>query len=229
MEGGAKLVKIDLATNRVSRIYFLGKDLAPSGSVLSHMRVDARFLYVTDAGLGAIVVIDRETGRGHRVLEGEPCSRADRSITPMIHGKPLVHPDGKVPVIHLSHLELSPDGRWMYFTPLFGPMLRRVETKYLHDPRLTNEEIAARVEEVVRIPPVTSITADAAGNLYFSALTEDGVLKMGPDRKLQTLIRDDRISGPNEGSIGPDGFYYFPNSQAPRVNRPYEVFKIKLP
>jgi len=80
-------VKIDLATNRVSRIYFLGKDLAPSGSVLSHMRVDERFLYVTDAGLGAIVVIDRETGRGHRVLEGEPCSRADRSITPMIHGK----------------------------------------------------------------------------------------------------------------------------------------------
>ena len=42
---------------------------------------------------------------------------------------------------------------------------------------------------------------------------------IGPDRKLQTLIRDDRISGPNEGSIGP----------APQVNRPYEVFKITLP
>jgi len=33
-------------------------------------------------------------------------------------------------------------------------------------------------------------------------MTEDSVLKMGSDRKLQTLIRDDRISGPNEGSIG---------------------------
>jgi len=74
-------------------------------------------------------------------------------------------------VIHLSHLELSPDGRWMYFTPLFGPMLRRMETKYLHDPRLTSKEIAAHVEDVVRIPPVTGITADAAGTLYFSALT----------------------------------------------------------
>jgi hypothetical protein len=115
----------------------------------------------------------------------------------------------------------------MYFTPLFGPMLRRVETKYLQDSRLT--DIAAHVEDVVRIPPVTGITADATGNLYFSAMTEDGVLKMGPDRRLQTLIRDDRISGPNEDSIGPDGFYYFPNSQAPLVNRPYEVFKIKLP
>jgi len=90
----------------------------------------------------------------------------------------------------------------MYFTPLFGPMLRRVETKYLQDLRLTNKEIAAYVEDVVRSPPVTGITADATGNLYFSAMTEDGVLRMGPDRKLQTLIRDDRISGPNEARRG---------------------------
>jgi len=205
------------------------RDLAPPGAVLSHMRVDARFLYVTDAGFGVIVVIDRATGRGHRVLEGAPCSRADRTITPMIHGKALVHPDGRVPVINLSHLELSPDGAWMYFTPLFGPTLWRVPTTSLHDPRLRTADVAAQVESVVRIPPVTGITADAAGNLYLSALTEDGVLRLGADRRLQTLIRDDRISGPNEGSIGPDGFYYFPNSQAPRVNRPYEVFKIALP
>lgn len=111
----------------------------------------------------------------------------------------------------------------MYFTPLFGPVLWRVETKYLQDPSLTSDEIAARVEEVVRIPPVTGITADAMGPLYFSALTEDGVLMLRSNGKLETLIRDERISGPNEGSIGPDGHYYFPNSQAPRVNRPYEV------
>jgi len=228
VEGGAKLVQIDLATDRVRRVYRLDKDLAPPGTVLSHMRVDARSLYVTDAGLGAIVVIDRESGRGHRVLEGVPCSRADRTIVPLIHGKPLMHPDGRVPVINLSHLELSPDGAWMYFTPLFGPTLWRVPTKYLHDRSLRSEEVAAHAEAVVRIPPVTGITADAAGNLYLSALTEDGVLKLGPDGHLQTLIRDERISGPNEGSIGPDGFYYFPNSQATRVNRPYEVFKIRV-
>ena len=227
IEGGVKLVQIDLTADRVRRVYALGKDLAPPGAVLSHMRVDARFLYVTDAGFGAILVIDRETGRGHRVLEGVPCSRADRTIAPLIHGKPLLHPDGRVPVINLSHLELSPDGAWMYFTPLFGPTLWRVETRYLQDPALAHEA-AGHVEAVVAIPPVTGITSDAAGTLYFSALTEDGVLKLGADRKLQTVIRDERISGPNEGSIGPDGCYYFPNSQAPRVNRPYEVFRIPV-
>src|SRR5207244_2239792 len=190
VEGGAKLVQIDLATNRVSRVYPLGKDLAPPGAVLSHMRVDARFLYVTDSGFGVTVVTDRDTGRGHRVLEGEPCSRADPTITPMIHGKPLIHADGRVPVIHLSHLELNPDGAWMYFAPLFGPTLWRVETKYLVDSSLSSSVIATHVEAVAKIPPVTGIAADAAGNLYFSALTEDGVLRLGPDRRLQTLIRD---------------------------------------
>ena len=227
VEGGAKLVQIDLETNRVSRVYPLGPDLAPPGAVLSHMRVDERFLYVTDSGFGVILVIDRASGRGHQVLEGAPCSRADRTIKPVIHGKPMTHPDGRVPVINLSHLELSPDGAWMYFTPLFGPRLWRIETRHLQDPALAFEA-ALHVEAVAKIPPVTGITSDAAGTLYFSALTEDGVLKMGADRKLQTVIRDDRISGPNEGSIGPDGCYYFPNSQAPRVNRPYEVFRIPL-
>lgn len=229
IDGGAKLVKIDLATNRMRRVYALGPDLAPPGAVLSHMRVDARFLYVTDSGFGTIVVIDRETGRGHRALQGARCSRADTSIVPVIHGQPMRHPDGKVPVIHLSHLELSPDGTWMYFAPLFGPVLWRVETKHLQDPGLTSDAIEAHVEEVIRIPPVTGITSDAKGTLYFSALTEDGVLRLGPNGKLETVIRDDHISGPNEGSIGPDGCYYFPNSQAPRINRPYEVFKIQLP
>ena len=42
----------------------------------------------------------------------------------------------------------------MYFTPLFGPTLWRVETKYLHDPSLAREA-PARVEAVVRIPPAS--------------------------------------------------------------------------
>jgi len=42
VDGGAKLVKIDLRTNQVSRVYALGPDLAPPGSVLSHMRASAR-------------------------------------------------------------------------------------------------------------------------------------------------------------------------------------------
>lgn len=123
-----------------------------------------------------------------------------------------------------------PGGAWNEWRPGLPPHDRFVCTHGLYADRDNNLWVMSHMRvDVVRIPPITGITSDAAGTLYFSAMTEDGVLKMGPDRKLQTLIRDERISGPNEGSIGPNGFYYFPNSQAPRVHRPYEVFKIKLP
>src|SRR5207245_10546836 len=141
---------------------------------------------------------------------------------------PPLLPESTRPLVLPPHAELTPDGTCTYFTPLFAPTPWRVETKYLQNPHLTSDAIAAHVEAVVPIPPVTGISADATGTLYFSALTEDGVLALGRDGKLRTVIRDERISGANEGSIGPDGYYYFPNSQAPRVNRPYEVFKIKL-
>ena len=82
VEGGAKLVQIDLETNRVRRIYALGPDLAPPGAVLSHMRVDARFLYVTDSGFGVILVIDRASGRG------PGCWKARRARAPIAASRP---------------------------------------------------------------------------------------------------------------------------------------------
>jgi hypothetical protein len=61
---------------------------------------------------------------------------------------------------------------------------------------------------------------------------------MGEDRKIETLIADPRVSFPNEPSVGPDGWLYFPASQAHRlpffnagvskVQLPFEVFKLKI-
>ncbi len=59
VEGAAKLVKIDLGSDRVSRVYPLGSDILPRGTMIGHMRVDSRFAYVTEAHHGAIIVVDR--------------------------------------------------------------------------------------------------------------------------------------------------------------------------
>jgi hypothetical protein len=63
---------------------------------------------------------------------------------------------------------------------------------------------------------------------------------MRPDTTLETLITDPRISFPNEGSIGKDGYLYFPSSQVhrialfhadgvSRVKTPWDIYKVKLP
>ena len=41
----------------------------------------------------------------------------------------------------INLLEISNDGRWLYFMPLFGPWLRRIETRYLHDTALSDAQL----------------------------------------------------------------------------------------
>ncbi|HKW36350.1 MAG TPA: L-dopachrome tautomerase-related protein [Burkholderiales bacterium] len=237
--GAAKLVRIDLATDRVSRVYPLGEELLPRGTMIGHVRVDERFAYVTEAHHGSIVVVDLHSGRARKVLEGAPCTRADPSIVPVIEGREMRRATGEVPQLHVDLLELSGDAKWLYFMPLFGPVLRRIETRHLRDETLPDAELASRVEDVARVPPLAGITVDRRGALYFCSFTENAILRMDKERGIETLIADPRISFPNEPSIGPDGWLYFPASQAnrlpafnagvSRVVLPFEVFKIELP
>jgi hypothetical protein len=237
--GAAKLVQIDLASDRVTRVYPFGAELLPQGTMIGHVRVDGRCAYVTEAHHGSILVVDLDSGRARKLLEGAPSTRADPSIVPVVEGREMRRMTGEVPQLHVDLLELSEDGKWLYFMPLFGPMLRRIETKFLRDESLSEDALESRVEDVVRVPPLAGITIDRVGNLYFCSFTDNAILKMGRDRKIETLIADPRISFPNEPSIGPDGWLYFPSSQAnrlpafnagvSRVQLPFEVFKVKLP
>jgi hypothetical protein len=232
--GAAKLVRIDLDTDTVSGVYRFGLDVLPPGSVLGHMRVDGRFAYVTEAHhAGSIVVVDLASGAVRKALEGHPMMLADPSIVPVIEGREFRLANGAPPKVHVDLLELSPDRRWLYFMALFGPMLRRIETKYLTDPSLSDAEIATHVEDVAAVPPCAGVIGDPAGNLYLCSFTQDAILKLAPDGRLETLVTDPRISFPNEGSVGPDNCLYFPGSQIHRLSRggatlPFEVLKIDL-
>ena len=237
--GAQKLVRIDLATDRVTRVYPFSADLLPRGTMIGHMRVDDRFAYVTEAHHGSILVVDLDTGSTRKVLEGAPCTRADPSIVPVIEGREMRRATGEVPQLHVDLLELSGDGKWLYFMPLFGPMLRRIETRLLRDDSLSDEALDSGVEDVARVPPLAGIAIDRDGTLYFCSFTESAILRMGKDGKIETLVADPRISFPNEPAIGPDGCLYIPASQAnrlpafnsgvSRVQLPFEVFKIRLP
>lgn len=235
--GGPKLVKIDLATNKVADIFPFSAEFLGQGAVLGHMRVDHQHIYLTESSHGAIIVIDLKTREQRNLLNMHAMTQADPTVRPVIDGRPMLKGD-KPPVIHTNILDLSPDNKWLYFTPLFGPILRRIETKYLKDPSLTDDQLAGHVEEYARIPPCAGITHDTAGNLYFCAFTENAILKMGADRKLTILAADRRLAFPNEASIGLDGYLYVPASQAnriatynegvSRVELPFEVLKIKV-
>ena len=235
-----KLVKIDLARNEVERVYVLDEKAAPAGAILGHMRVLGRHAFVTESHFGAILVVDLETGAARRCLGRDKKTRANPTIVPVIDGKEFRRAsDGKTQTINVNLLELSSDGTWLYFMALFGPGLYRIETKYLLDAALSDEELGGHVEDFAAIPPCAGIAMDRRGNLYFSSFTENAIATIGADRQRRIVMSDPRISFPNEGCVGPDDCLYFPASQAHRiamfqkdgvsqVKLPWEVLKLRL-
>lgn len=234
-----KLVCFDLESNAPAHVYVLDESAAPPGAKLGHLRANQRHAFVTDPHLGALIVLDLQTGCARRVLDGHPLTAADPTIVPMVDGKPLLA-HGKPLVVHVDLLELSADGRHLYFSALFGPTLYRVPVDVVTDEALGDDAISIHVEKVAEIPPVSGIMEGPDGSLYLSALADRSVLRLRPGSHLpECFVRDDTLDSPNEGSIGPDHFLYVPASQAnllpafhdgeSKLRPPYCIYRVRLP
>ncbi|MEJ8629517.1 L-dopachrome tautomerase-related protein [Sphingomonas sp. I4] len=76
-----KLVRIDLASNTVTKTILVPGDVALQGTYLNDIRFspDGKTGYITDSGTrGAIIVVDLESGKSHRALDGHPRRRSTR-------------------------------------------------------------------------------------------------------------------------------------------------------
>src|SRR3954470_5591546 len=133
--GGAKLVAIDLKTNRVTRVINFGSDVVRPDSYLNDIRFDLprHTAYMTDSGTGGIVVVDLSTGKAHRALDDLPATKFEKGVQIVIDGKPVLGPDKKPPAFNSDGIALSPDGNYLYFQAVTAKTLYRVKTSALRD------------------------------------------------------------------------------------------------
>lgn len=192
LAGGAKLVKIDLATDKVVRIYQFAPEVARRGSYVDDVRFHGQHAYLTDAGQPGLIVLDLEGGAARRVLDGHPSvtAPADRDI--VLSGRVVRTADGKPLRVNADPLELSPDGRWLFYAPLEGPW-SRIETRLLDDPALGDAALGAHVQPWANLPPVGGTVMDTDGSLYFSDLAADAIRRRAPDGTITTVLRDARL------------------------------------
>ena len=142
VQGGPKLIRIDLKTNKVAQVIHFDEKVAPQGSYLNDVRFspDGRHAYLTDAGAkGALVVVDIQNGRARRVLDGHPSTQAERNVVVKIDGQELRRPDGRGVEFAADSIALSPDGRTLYWKALTGRTLYRITTDVLENPRLSEK------------------------------------------------------------------------------------------
>jgi sugar lactone lactonase YvrE len=238
LRGAAKLVEIDLATNVVARVYPLGPAVARPGSYVDDVRFHGRHAYLTDAGQPGLIVLDLETGAARRVLDGHASvtAPADRDI--VLSGRVLRTADGKPLRVNSDPMELSPDGRWLYYAPLEGPW-SRIATSNLDNPSLGASQLAARVEPWADLPPTGGTVMDADGSLYFSDLAADAIKRRASDGTITTIVQDPRLHWVDAPFLDRQRRLWLPTPQMDRsptfvdADRPREwpvrLYRINLP
>jgi len=230
----AKLVSIDLNTNQIAQVIPLDK-VSKTTTFIDDLRISGNTIYLTDAGEPALIVLDKNTGKGRRVLENQPSTTDNIPIK--AEGEIMKDNEGKDVHIHADQLEISPDGKWLYFQPVSGPMWK-VETKDLNNENLTENQLSTKVSLFHKTPSTGGTAIDADGNIYISDIDKKQIIKITPDGKESLVIKDDKLLWADALWIDDDGYLWIPVGQLNRlaafqkgmtkVKFPVTIYKMKI-
>ena len=237
--GGAKLVRVDLATNEVTRVYHFDDESAPVKSYFNDVRFARGHAFISDSGLGAIVVVDLDTGKVRRLLEDHASPKVEPGVEPVIGGQPWKLPNGRPPQVHVDGIAIDPQREHVYYKPLVGRTLYRIPIAALLDESLPSEAVGERVERVAETEPTDGLEFDAQGNLYLTSLEWNAIKVLRPDGRIELVARSTDFQWPDTFAMSRDGdlllscaqFHLLPDFNGGEDKRtpPYKVFRLKLP
>ncbi len=234
LPSGPKLVQIDIGANKVRKIWPLGSSTTEK-SFIDDFRFNGRNVYLTDAGQPGLIVLDLDTGKTRRVLDGHWSTIAQRPLT----GENVVlrDPKDKLIAVHADQLEVSPDGKIFYYQPCTGP-LYKIDTKWLDDADASDDERARHVTIHAGTVATGGTAIDAAGNIYASDTDALRILKIAPDGTTTTLVQDPRLVWGDAMWIDEDGGLWIPAAQMNRtkgfnggksvVRFPTTIFRLEI-
>ncbi|MFO0933004.1 MAG: L-dopachrome tautomerase-related protein [Planctomycetota bacterium] len=236
----AKIAVIDLRSSRIKRKIPFHLPAVERNSYLNDLRLDHAHgvAYVTDSGLGAIVVVDLESGLQRRVLADHPSTKAEPDVVPTVQGRRLMSARGggdQPLAVHADGLTLDPTGTWLYWQALTARTLWRAPTAVLSDPAATPERVAASVEKVGTTVVADGLETGPDGTIYLTAIEEDAIVARRPDGTMERLVKDPRLAWPDTLALSRDGTLWVTTSQLHRTpliagvnglpRTPYQLFK----
>ncbi|WP_051543148.1 SMP-30/gluconolactonase/LRE family protein [Acetobacter papayae] len=230
-----RLLEIDPTNNAVVRSVPIQADALQPGSILSGVAVHEHTAYVPDSGVGAILVVDLDTGISRRFLDRHPALTATRPI--MTPQGPLHHPNGGLVAMDASMIAVSPDGSWIVVQPP-GGYLSRIDTGIFNDPHITPAAFEESVTQWFKTPSLGGLVIDSDGTLYWSDITTGSIQSYTTGRIPRRLITDDRLRWPTTPGLDGKGHLYVTASQvdqsgafggAPSMNWPVTLYQLTLP
>ena len=221
IENGPKLLKVNLTSNTVDRIYPLDEHSVFGLSYPNDVRVDTElnFAYLSESGIGSLLVLDLISGSARRVLSDHSSTKAE-SITLNINGQ------ASNLIIHADGIALSNKGDYLYYKALTAKSLYRIKTDLLRDPDTDDNLLNNSVEFVAQTMPSDGMEFDNSGNLFLTSIEDNAIYKMSSDKKLTKLISDERIKWPDSFSINNKGTIYFTTSRIAFPEGNHSIFKL---
>ena len=228
--GGAKLLKVDLATNAVvQKIIFSAPDITPQ-SYLNDIRIDEgrQIGYITDSNEGAILIVDLRTGKTRRLLSKDPVTKSE-SRTIVAEGIVWRQEDGSIPSVNSDGIALSQDKSYLYWRPLSGESFYRAPASILLDSALTDAQIKSKVEILGKFPPSDGLLEGKNGTIWLTSVEENGIRKYQGSNNAPLILSHPDLKWPDSFSEGPDSYIYVTASQLHLKNppQPYKIFRFK--
>lgn len=246
----AKLVAVDLASNQITRVYGFTGDVVLPTTYLNDVRIDYRTgtrgtAYITDSSLrgpGAVIVLDLDSGKAVRRLNGSPSTSPDPQFIPKVEGTVWRNrsADGTTSPVRIAAdgIALSPDGAVLYYCPLSSRHLFAIPTTALRNLTIPDQQLETMICDFGEKGASDGLATDAFGNIYAGDYENNSIRMICPNGTIETIAHAPCILWPDTLSIGADGYLYFISNQLHRQagyhygkdcrQKPYSLLRINI-
>ena len=250
--GQPKLVGVNLADDSIFQTILLPEDVLLPTTYLNDVRFDLTrgegMAFITDSsseGTNGIITVDLASGDSWRRLGKHPSTLPETNFVPRVEGRPLLNrpADGEPSymTIGADGIALSNDGSKLYYCVLSGRQLYSVSLDALSDRKLSEEEVAATVEDLGEKGASDGMESDSQGRIYITDYEHNAIRRRSPQAMAgseETLVFDDRALWPDTLSLANDGYLYFIANQLHRQpsfhngedlrEKPYSLFRVAV-
>ena len=217
---GPKLVRIDLRSNKVARVYAFDQTVAPQGSYLNDIRFtpDGQRAVITNSGQpGCLIVLDVQSGQARRVLDGHPSTQFQKDVVVMVDGKPLRRPDGETAQFSADGIAIDGKGEYVYWQATTGKTMFRAPLEKLFDTQLAAAQQGEAVETFAQTFIADGYWMSRNGTLFLTSCSDNSVKRMMPDKTFTVAVKHPRLLWPDSMAEGPDGAIYVTASHIPEM------------